>query len=88
MKTKTIVTIIALAGCGIMLAGCSDDKVTRRVLADNGYTDIQTTGYSWLSCDSKSDTFSTGFKAKSPNGREVKGAVCSGWLKGATIRFF
>jgi len=70
----------------LMAAGCTDQPKATKVLQDNGYTDVQITGYSPFAC-SDSDTFSTGFRAKSPSGVVVSGTVCSGFLKGATIRF-
>ena len=34
----------------------------------------------------KDDEFRTGFAATAPNGERVTGVVCSGWMKGATLR--
>ena len=76
--------ILALATCA--LSACTDPDNARRVLEDNGYTEVQTGGYAAFSCDAKSDTYATAFAAKSPNGRLVSGAVCKGLLKGSTIR--
>lgn len=76
----------AAAAAILSLAACSDAPTAERVLADNGYTNIKTNGYAFLSCGEK-DSFATSFTATSPNGRQVSGAVCSGWMKGATIRF-
>ena len=70
----------------LFLAGCSDHNTAVRVLTDQGYTDVQTTGYAMFTCG-EHDTASTGFVATSPAGKRVTGAVCSGWFKGATIRF-
>jgi len=80
MKKFLVIAAVAL------LSACTNTSNAERVLADNGYTDIQMTGYSLFGCD-KNDTFSDGFKAKSPNGKMVEGVVCSGVFKGATIRF-
>jgi len=55
-------------------------------LENQGYTNIQNTGYSWFCCG-EDDNFSTGFKAKSKNGKEVKGCFCSAVGKGITTRF-
>ncbi|STQ71485.1 hypothetical protein [Hafnia alvei] len=71
----------------LLLAGCTDPTEATKVLQDNGYTDIRIGGYSWLGC-SENDQFSTEFIAKSSTGRDVKGVVCSGWMKGSTVRFF
>ncbi len=70
-----------------LLAGCSDRKTATRVLTNNGYTDIRIEGYRLFAC-SEDDTFSTGFTASSPAGMTVRGVVCSGLFKGATIRLF
>lgn len=70
----------------LLLAGCTDPNEATKVLQDNGYTDIRISGYSYIGCSEK-DPISTGFIAKGPTGRDVKGVVCSGWLKGSTIRF-
>lgn len=80
---KRLFLIAALAA----LAACTDPTTATRVLEDNGYTNVQMTGYAWMAC-SKDDTFHTGFIAKSPNGRTVSGAVCAGaFFKNSTIRF-
>lgn len=65
---------------------CTDDAGAKKALLDQGYTNVQTSGYSWFSCDEK-DRFSTGFTAQR-DGRQVEGAVCSGWFKGNTVRTF
>lgn len=81
MKKLLLGAFLALA-----VAGCSDSKTAQRVLTQQGYTEIEITGWSPFSC-SEDDTFSTGFIATSPGGIRVTGTVCSAWLKGATIRF-
>jgi len=68
-----------------LLGGCSDAKNAEHVLYEAGYDDIEITGYSFFGCG-EDDRFHTGFKAKSPRGHEVTGAVCSGILKSGTIR--
>lgn len=97
MKNRFV--IVALLASVLSLSACYDSQthsadpaqapVTKskaeQVLEANGYTEIELTGYAMFSC-SDGDTFKTGFRAKSPAGQQVKGAVCSGWLKGATIR--
>ncbi|MEB3755108.1 hypothetical protein [Acinetobacter sp. MD2(2019)] len=57
-----------------------------KALQANGFTNIQTHGRAFFSC-SEDDTFATKFTAKNSAGKTVTGAVCSGWLKGATIRY-
>jgi hypothetical protein len=57
-----------------------------RILSSQGYTEIEITGWRPL-MGSDSDTYSTGFKAKSPSGQIVTGAVTSGvFFKGHTVR--
>lgn len=71
----------------IGLGSCTNENTARRVLEENGYTEIEFTGYGWFTCSSD-DFYSTGFKAKANNGKPVKGCVCGGLLtKGSTIRF-
>lgn len=71
---------------GFILA-CIDDQSTRRVLTQQGYSDIEITGYRWFGC-SKDDWYHTGFKAKSSSGLDLTGVVCEGmFFKGNTIRF-
>lgn len=82
MRKLLIGSILALS-----LMACTNAKDATRVLEENGYTNVQITGYNWLSC-SKDDSVHTGFTAKSPNGHQVIGTVCAGLLfKNSTIRF-
>lgn len=84
MKKSMIAALLLLALAGV---ACTDSNKATRVLSDQGYTNIQITGYAFLGC-SEDDTFSTGFTATSPAGKQVSGVVCSSWFtKGATIRF-
>jgi len=95
MKQKNIINIpqagrlcvLALAlGSALCLSGCTDAPTAERVLRQNGYTNIEITGYRY-GVGGENDTYVTGFRAKSPSGQIVTGAVCNGFLKGATIRF-
>ena len=71
----------------ILLTSCSNSNDARIALYAMGFTDIRTNGYSWFSC-SDSDFYSTGFVAINPQGKEVRGAVCSGFFwKNSTVRF-
>ncbi|RQR87684.1 MULTISPECIES: hypothetical protein [unclassified Burkholderia] len=69
-----------------VLAGCTDEPAARRALVASGFRDVKITGWQMFGCD-KHDTFATGFEARGPTGQFVSGVVCSGWMKGATIRF-
>ena len=82
---KRLILLILIAA-SILVSGCTKPDGTQRVLKQQGFTDIQITGYRPFMCSDR-DTFCTGFTAKGPNGDRVSGAVCSGWLKGATVRF-
>lgn len=81
MKGLLLAAIVAA-----MLTGCTSGDKAREVLAAQGFTEIEITGYDVFGC-SEDDTFHTGFKATAPNGNRVEGVVCSGILKGATVRF-
>lgn len=79
--------ILIALGMVLALAGCTDEPGAERILKANGFSDIQFTGYAWMSCSDK-DTYQTGFIAKGPTGIRVKGAVCAGmFFKNSTIRF-
>lgn len=79
--------ILAVLALIVGLNGCTDERTAERVLSQAGYTEIEMTGWRPF-MRSEDDYYSTGFKAKAPNGAIVTGAVTSGlWLKGATIRF-
>lgn len=64
----------------------NDFEKGKQQLESQGYTEVKNTGWSAFCCDEK-DSFSTGFSCKDKSGREVKGCICSGVLKGITIRF-
>lgn len=80
---KKIALLIASTS---VLMSCSAPDEATRVLESSGFKNVEITGYKIWGC-SKDDTFHTGFVATSPNGSRVEGVVCSGLLKGATIRF-
>jgi hypothetical protein len=80
MKQTFLIVLVA-----VTLAGCSSENDARKALTGAGYSNIQTDGYSVFGC-SEDDTFHTKFTAKGPSGQPVEGVVCSGWLKGGTIR--
>lgn len=73
----------------IAIVACTNEERATRTLVDQGYTHVVMTGRRWSAC-SDSDATCDGFKAISPAGHAVSGAVgcgagCSG--KGCTIRF-
>lgn len=69
----------------INTAGCTNSDEATRVLRQSGYGQIEITGYRPFMRGSD-DVYSTGFKAKSPSGETVTGAVTRGWFKGSTVR--
>jgi len=80
---KKLIVFVSL----VFLVGCTDPKHATKILSDNGYRNITTTGYSFFAC-SKDDFYHTGFKAISQNGTPISGTVCSGFFfKNSTIRF-
>lgn len=76
-----IITLLLLT----LVAGCTDEPRSRRVLEEAGYSSIQITGYAFGEC-SDSDDYHTEFSAKGPTGKSVTGAVCCGIVKSCTIR--
>lgn len=71
----------------LWICGCTNENDAVRILSENGYKDIQMTGYKFFAC-SQEDFYHTGFQATSPSGRSVSGTVCAGVLfKNSTIRF-
>ena len=68
-----------------LLSACTRPEHTVGTLEAAGYTNIKITGYKFFGC-SKDDTFHTGFEATGPTGKRVSGVVCSGVMKGSTIR--
>lgn len=77
--------IFVIAACAVALAGCTKPSQARDVLEAQGYSDIEITGYDMWGC-SEDDDFHTGFRATGQDGNRVRGTVCSGWFKGATVR--
>lgn len=69
----------------LFVFGCTKPDSAIATLEASGYSDIELEGYAFIGCG-RDDDFATGFTARSPSGRRVRGAVCGGWLKGDTIR--
>jgi hypothetical protein len=55
----------------LLATGCTDPDGAVKVLSDNGFSNIKTGGYGWLSCSSKEDVYKTEFTT-SPNGSQLK----------------
>ncbi len=70
----------------LLLASCSADNVkVKSILEAEGCSNINVSGWEPFCCD-KSDTFTNSFTC-TRNGHEVSGCVCSGVLKGYTVRY-
>ena len=90
--------VLGAAVCGLHIllmavigpVACTDNASTRNLLQEQGYTNVQTTGYALWGCG-RSDQYHTAFTATSPTGTGVSGIVCGGpWRgsKGSTVSFF
>jgi hypothetical protein len=78
---------IALIATAFLCSACTNPDTAIRILTDDGYSEIQITGYVPFGC-SEDDVYATGFTATNSNGKIVRGVVCSGLLKGSTIRLY
>ena len=85
MKRKA--SLLIIVGLLFFLGGCTDrtESVTK-ILQREGYENIELTGRAWFAC-AEDDFFSDGFSA-TKNDMPANGVVCSGLLKGSTIRVF
>jgi hypothetical protein len=81
MQRLAIIAIAAVA-----LGGCEVRKSTAlQATHAMGFTQVELGGNSWFGCSDKEGWTRT-FEATGANGTRVKGAVCKGLLKGATVR--
>lgn len=80
---RALIVIAALA----LLASCGvNPEEARRALEAQGMSNVRITGYAFFGC-AETDDFSSKFEAIGANGKLVTGVVCSGLLKGVTVRF-
>jgi hypothetical protein len=77
--------LIVAAALSLAVASCSDPETAKRAVEDMGMSNVETQGYAFFGCG-KDDEFHTSFTAINSSGRRVSGVVCSGYLKGATVR--
>lgn len=78
MKWAVLAAVLAL--------GCTDDAKTLKALDAMGFTEVRLTGHVWFGC-AKDDSTCTGFVAKGPTGKTVRGAVgCGLMMKACTVR--
>jgi hypothetical protein len=80
------VLAIAAGSAFVVLGSAGAEGDARRVLEAQGITVTQLGGYDFFAC-SDDDTFRTRFEGTGPTGLPVRGTVCAGFLKGATVRF-
>ncbi len=80
MKIKLAI----LVGC-LALVGCTNPDAAVKTLQRSGFTNIEITGYRAFLCGDDYN-YSTGFRAKALNGETVTGTVCSGFLKGNSVK--
>jgi len=81
---RFLIFVLFLASVMTACSSFTEPDQAATVLYNQGYTHITLTGYRWFVCGQ--DSFSTGFRATSPAGKEVSGAVCSGWNSGYIVR--
>ena len=89
IKTKALAFAKVMLAVVFLCGGCTNDNdfaKGKKQLEQQGYTDVKNTGYSAFCCDEK-DTYSSGFTCKDKSGNVVKGCICSGIMKGITIRY-
>jgi len=73
--------------CAVLVSGCTEPEHAKKILEEQGYTQVETGGYGWFAC-SDDDWFHTKFTALGMTGKPITGVVCSGLLfKNSTIRF-
>ena len=77
--------LMVLVAC-IFIFGCTNESGAKNALDNEGYTQIQITGWSPFHCGDR-DLTSTGFRAMNARGKPVSGVVCCGILKNCTIRW-
>lgn len=85
MKIK-LLTAFLLVGLISACTNQEDFNTGKRMLELQGYSNVKSIGYTPLCCGTD-DTYQNGFTATDKNGNVVTGCICSGILKGVTIRF-
>lgn len=81
---KKLLSIIALT---LLLTGCYNSNDAQKALQSEGLTQVQVTGHAWFAC-ADDDFYATSFTAINVHGKQVSGAVCSGFIfKNSTIRW-
>lgn len=78
-----LITSVLLASCGV------NPNDAERVLKAQGMKDVKIGGYAIWGCASgkNGDSFASSFSATAQDGSKVTGVICSGLLKGYTVRY-
>lgn len=63
--------------------GYANPESAKRVLADEGYTEVVIHGRKFFGCDK--DFYRTEFSAKNARGIPVSGVVCEGLISGESV---
>ena len=84
MKRLFLLTTIATA-IAFSLSSCNLQSDARNILEAEGYTNIKVTQPIYLHRCGSDDNAGTGFTA-TKNNRQIEGVVCTGVLKGSTVR--
>lgn len=88
LEKLIMIMIILIIGTIILGSINSNDQTQETItfLEQQGFRQVSITGYDPFSC-SRDDISSIGFTAINSNGYKVSGTICSGLLKGKTIRY-
>jgi hypothetical protein len=85
---KSLIKSLVIA-FSLLTLGCTSDsdfEKGKKILEDQGYTEVENTGHNYFCCDEK-EAYSTGFRCKDKKGNIVEGCFCSSLGKGVTIRY-
>lgn len=80
-----ILIIVGITFGLLTVVGVEDNVDATRVLTQTGYTNITIVGRIAFVC-AKGELWHTEFNARANGGQMVHGVVCSGILKGSTVR--
>lgn len=78
-RALALAALLSLGACTV------PEDQARIAIAANGMTAIELGGYPLLGCG-RDDSFARSFTATTAAGQRVRGVVCSGVFKGATVR--
>ena len=81
MRNKTRITLLITF---LLTAACTSERDVEKYAKMEGWESYKVEGYGIFACSEK-DVFSTKFTAVK-GGKTFSGVICSGFLKGATLR--